>query len=354
MAGDIGVSERLVIPGAGGMLEATAAEPILHEYGPNVMIAMAGEPEPQFETEAAAPPLPQELSETEQLGVEALQLRLSDDYRVAKEKREYRALSWGAEEAQAESLHPYEEAQESGFAAAAEAEEEEGEVGAEAPPTSDRLKGRVAVGIIMVSGPGTLALSPAERVKIVAEIQNGLGWLGAQSPAKDVTFVYEIHHVSVTAQQTASGTTYEQFERPWRDAAMAKLGFGPGMNNVLKYVNALRQKLATQRAYCTFFTKYRLKHFAYASVGGPRLVMHFANDGWGVDNIDRVFAHETGHIFGAPDEYATSNCGCGGAWGFFQKPNKNCANCAPGGGVSCIMRSNEWSMCEHTKLHLGF
>src|SRR5829696_7436985 len=155
MAGDIGVSERLVIPGAGGALEAMAAEPILHEYWPNVLIAMAGEPEPLFEMEAAAPPAPQQLSETEQLGVEALQLRLSDDYRVAKEKRDYRALSWDAEEAEADSLHPYEEAQESGFAAAAEAEteaeaeaeEEEGESGAEAPPTSDRLKGRVAVGI---------------------------------------------------------------------------------------------------------------------------------------------------------------------------------------------------------------
>ena len=33
--------------------------------------------------------------------------------------------------------------------------------------------------------------------------------------------------------------------------------------------------------------------------------MHLDNDGWGQSNLDSVFAHETGHIFGAPDEYAS-------------------------------------------------
>lgn len=60
-------------------------------------------------------------------------------------------------------------------------------------------------------------------------------------------------------------------------------------------------------AYCAFFVKgYPLWHFAYAS--SPRIVMDYANDGWGPDNIDRVFAHEIGHIFSCHDEYATANC----------------------------------------------
>ena len=42
--------------------------------------------------------------------------------------------------------------------------------------------------------------------------------------------------------------------------------------------------------------------------------MQYAIDGWGPNNIDRVFAHETCHIFNAPDEYAASGCDCGGAW----------------------------------------
>ena len=143
-------------------------------------------------------------------------------------------------------------------------------------------------------------------------------------------------------------------EALWRDPAMSQLGFGTGMGAVSSYVQKLRADLATTWAYCAFFTKYPVGHFAYASIGGPRLVMQYANDGWGPDNIDRVFTHETGHIFGAPDEYASSNCNCGGSWGFFQEPNTNCALCASGGGVECIMRANTWAMCQWTPRHLGF
>ena len=56
------------------------------------------------------------------------------------------------------------------------------------------------------------------------------------------------------------------------------------------------------------FTKYPTAHFAYALK--PKLVMQYSNDGWGPDNIDRVFTHESGHIFGCPDEYASSGCNC--------------------------------------------
>ena len=56
--------------------------------------------------------------------------------------------------------------------------------------------------------------------------------------------------------------------------------------------------------------------------------MQYDNDGWTPDNIDRVFAHETGHIFGCPDEYASSGCNCSAKFGWFREPNGNCQNCA--------------------------
>jgi hypothetical protein len=147
---------------------------------------------------------------------------------------------------------------------------------------------------------------------------------------------------------------FDQRETLWRDPAMASLGYGVGLAGVQQYIEDLRQNLHTQWAYCGFFTKYQLGWFAYASIGGPRIVMDFANDGWGPDNIDRVFAHETGHIFGAPDEYAASGCNCVGQWGHFKQPNRNCQNCATGGGVTCIMRSNDFAMCPSTPAHLGW
>ena len=93
-------------------------------------------------------------------------------------------------------------------------------------------------------------------------------------------------------------------------------------------------------------------HFAYAN--SLRTVMHYDNDGWGHDNIDRVFAHETGHVFGCPDEYAASNCNCGGSTAGSAMPNDNCENCAPGGGIACIMKKNDWAMCNATYRHLGW
>lgn len=143
-------------------------------------------------------------------------------------------------------------------------------------------------------------------------------------------------------------------EALWRDPAMAALGFSADWAGVSAYVEDIRNRFGTRWTYCGFFTKYPLGWFAYASIGGPRLVMQYSNDGWGPDNIDRVFAHESGHIFGCPDEYASSNCNCGGTWGRFGIANGNCENCASGGGVPCLMKGNTFAVCGYTPSHLGW
>jgi hypothetical protein len=339
MAGDVGFAERIVTQ----MAEAPGV-PILHEYGPRLRIAR------QIGPAAEAPASMLEvasMSEAERLGYSAYELRQSEAYLQAKRERPREGQSWGQEgPGHAHSLH-----------------RERGEGGlvprtpgamAEAAPTSERLAGRIAVGLILVSGTTpALTLSQAEQIKVAAEVQNGLSWLGAQSPAQDVTWVHDSKAVTVNVPDVTSGSTYEAFEKPWRDAALRKLGFPSGHNGLRKYVSSLRNQLGTDRVYCALFTKYRLFHFAYADMGGPHLVMHYDCDGWGTENIDRVFAHETGHIFGAPDEYAASGCQCGGSFGFFGKPNLNCETCATN-GTDCIMRANQWAMCPTTPLHLGF
>jgi hypothetical protein len=218
-------------------------------------------------------------------------------------------------------------------------------------PTSAYLEGTVAVGLVLVEGPtADLQFTAAERTKIVAEVQNGLSWLATRNPAADITFSYDIQIVRIDRPVNASASDLEAY---WRDPAMAKLGHAANFDGVWDYVDALRTRLGTRWAYCAYFTKYPVPYFAYSAIGGPRLVMTYENDGWGPDNIDRVFTHESGHIFGAVDEYASAGCDCGGAFGRFKVPNGNCDACAAP-VADCLMRSNSYAFCRYTPAHIGW
>lgn len=358
MAGDVGFREEVVIAPAGVEgVQAAAAQlvsedsgRVSHQYGPRVLVVE----EVAEAAEAVAAQVPGgmvaatpadvgdslvvDLDEVGKLGLEAFALRSSEGYVGAKAERPLAGESWDDAAASTPDYHDVEgDAAATAFASA---------------PTSARLTDSVAVGIIIVEGPtAALRFSEADRVKVVAEVQNGLSWLGAQNSPEGVKFVYDIRIVTLATEPDPASLSLEAL---WRDPTMRELGYGTGMAAVSSYVQQLRVDKGTKWAYCAFFTKYPVGHFAYASIGGPRLVMDFANDGWGPDNIDRVFAHETGHIFGAPDEYASANCNCGGSWGHFNRPNGNCANCASGGGVDCLMKANSWAMCDWTPWHLGF
>jgi hypothetical protein len=348
MAGDIRIRERaIVLPEAGarsvsGLVGTGASRRVVHMYGSRVMVMEAGDDAGEEFGASRAASL-DGLSPEEQLGLAAYELRESVAYADAKANRPLDGASW---DTSAEMQHS---------CVAADEASRSLEAGAGAgAPTSQRLTGSVAVGIIIVEGPNAnLKFSAAERTKVVAEVQNGLGWLATQNP-EGLVFKYDIKVVTLNVQPGAANLTLDQKEALWRNPAMQQLGYAASMAGVSAYVEKIRTNLGTNWTYCAFFTKYPVGHFAYASIGGPRLVMQYDNDGWGPDNIDRVFAHESGHIFGAPDEYASSNCNCGGSWGFYGKPNANCANCAPSTGVDCLMKGNTWNMCVHTPYHLGF
>jgi len=357
MAGDLPIQERLVVLGepdaeaAGAEFGAADADArmttrVLHSYGRRVRVvadlpAADAESPPQGVAAEPDQELPPGLSETEQLGAQAILLRSSSAYAEVKANRPRQGEEWDMEGSCLELS----------IAAAPEAEAEAEAVPAGAP-TSAYLEGRVAVGIVIVEGPSAdLQFSAAERAKVVAEVQNGLSYLATANPAAGVSFAYDIRvvQVSVTADPNAA-----DLEARWRDPAMAALGYPAAWGSVDRYIRDIRTRLDTRWTYVGFFTKYPLGHFAYASIGGPRLVMQYDNDGWGPDNIDRVFAHESGHIFGAPDEYSGSNCDCGGNWGRFGRPNVNCQLCAPGGGIACLMKGNDFTMCQVTPAHLGW
>jgi len=96
-------------------------------------------------------------------------------------------------------------------------------------------------------------------------------------------------------------------------------------------------------------------YFAYAYLRGPYSQLLFRNNGWGVDNYDMVNAHETGHLFGASDEYYQA--GYGGCTTCDRVNNKvyngNCEYCNTD-SVTCMMKSNSWALCGYTPGQLGW
>lgn len=222
-------------------------------------------------------------------------------------------------------------------------------------PTSLYMVGSIAVGVIIVSGPSStgtgqpdLSFSKAEQQKVIQEVEEGLNFLANLEPRANITFVYDIQFISVTVAP-GSTTDFESAESPWRNAALQQMGFAATRQGSQDYVQQLRKDKGTSWVYVAYFTKYPLHHFAYAV--SEKICMEYSNDSWGSDNINRVFAHETCHIFGAADEYGS--CVCGGGHGYLGIPNNNCVNCG-GTQVSCVMDRNDLTMCDWTRGQIGW
>jgi hypothetical protein len=368
MSGDIPGDERVVMAqDAGGGVASRATtvavgahtsrdhDPArtIHRYGRIHIVTTGRDAGAGTATRASEVPDAQRalLTPVETLGLDALTLRDSADFLAAKRDRPRDGEAWDLGRSCTEVVpFPPRPAPDTGEEAL-RARATDVTTPTSTASTSAYLEGSVAVGIIIVEGPtADLQFSAAERTKVAAEVQNGLSWYATTNPAADITFNYEISDVKLSVPASSSAA---DLEAVWRNPAMAQLGYAADFTGVYSYVDALRTRLGTRWSYAAFFTKYPTQWFAYSQVGGPRLVIQYANDGWGPDNIDRVFAHETGHIFGAVDEYTSSGCTCGGAWGRFGTPNGNCESCAAS-SLACLMKTNDFALCRFTPSHIGW
>jgi len=215
--------------------------------------------------------------------------------------------------------------------------------------TSAYLIGKVAVNTILVEGTvPPYTFNQMERDTVTAEIQDGLGWLGSIEPKARVSWFHEQRQVTLDLDPAR---TPDFGEDTWRDACMASLGYAPSWQGMEQFVRERQAALSTDWSLVIFVTRFPLWHFAYAFK--PRVVLSYDLDGWGVDDMDRVTAHEVCHIFGAGDEYAESKCDPSERFGYLQVENGNC-ELGTGNHQPCIMSHNTWAMCSYTRGQLGW
>src|SRR2546425_2550300 len=219
---------------------------VLHRYGTRILIsnlpaqatkAFAGAPGVVRQHTGVVADVPSGLSETEGLGVNAWNLRQSRGFIGAKDRRPHDGLRWDATGVAPGPTPPdgpgMEHVTETTALRA---------VGLFGEDTSLYLIGSVAVGLLLVDGPTPdLQFTEDEKTKIVAEYQEGLGWLALREPRASVTFAYDIQVVRIAIAPDSALSGYEALESRWRDPAMAALGFAADMSGVTNYVTSLRR-----------------------------------------------------------------------------------------------------------------
>ncbi|MEV0032537.1 hypothetical protein [Nocardia sp. NPDC050793] len=155
-------------------------------------------------------------------------------------------------------------------------------------------------------------------------------------------------------------------EPQWRELAMEAIGFPAAAGAQReRYQDELllkdwRVPQKPRHAIIIFVTKFPTGWMAYADPAERSTTVQFdwigsagvkflstGTFGYGLANLDRVLAHEIGHLFGGLDEYGP----CRSFDTSGPRPTTN-ANC--GGFEDCLMKHNSPVLCPATAEHLGW
>ncbi len=230
-------------------------------------------------------------------------------------------------------------------------------VGANSPYTLT-MRGKIAVALVVPSEPGNLAFSRNEYNHVVSQVWAGLEFWRKNAPSSArLSFALYDDGPFITAQNSRPGCFGAGCHDVFAVPALRKIGYY-SRDQLAARVKA---RAGAVGAYIGFVSKYHQHHFAYAFFGGGPIYMEFSNDGWGPGQIGRLFAHETGHVFNAPDEYTKCECNRGYGRGNCRERNSNCIGNDKTWCVHqnyqqpCIMNKNDLSnICPYTRKHIGW
>jgi hypothetical protein len=241
--------------------------------------------------------------------------------------------------------------------------------GAKVYDTSEFMLGSVALGVVLPESDGSIDPSSenwtsTEENNVTSEIIAGLDWYVTKAEWRDLTWYTMFHYAVPTGYEPIIHSSSE--ENLWKNQVLTYLGYTGDTN----FANGMRNALGTEWGVLALVVdssndgdnQFSDGRFGYASLGGPRLVMTYGNDGWGIGNMDAVIAHELGHCFFALDEYYSGGEGCTARSGYLNVENQNSTYPSGAGGcttniIFCIMRSVALSnarVCNYTKGQIGW
>ncbi|MDH4037231.1 MAG: T9SS type A sorting domain-containing protein [Candidatus Krumholzibacteria bacterium] len=241
----------------------------------------------------------------------------------------------------------------------------------EALGNSDAMTGTVALTVFLVESDGSGAdpdlftWTLEDMQKYVNSSVDGLLWWVARADGyRDchVTFMVNYHSAfDPRCQQWVEPSTHNAgFVSTWSSNVMGNFGFNSGshFSRVTAFNTWQRTTYQTNRAYSAFIAynppggpqSFADGGYAFAWVYGPYFWSLFRTVGW---TRDVVVSHETGHIFGACDEYVGGCSSCFEVCDLQNTPNANCEACNPD-SRGCMMRSNENALCQYTRGMIGW
>ena len=221
--------------------------------------------------------------------------------------------------------------------------------GADPTDTSSYMIGDVSVSVIFPesdeSSSNTEDWTDEEIQEVKAEILNAMDWWDSRNENASLTFVYNYEERIPTQEEPIAGNSNLIARCRWMNDVMVYLGFGPEQYPdctplTFDYVNNQREATGTDWGFIIWAIDSSVDsdgrfvdgNYAFtvihsdSSGGGPYSVVTYDNGPYQIENMDAVCAHETGHIFGALDQYATSGCNCNSESGYLYYANENCEN----------------------------
>src|SRR4030042_2546115 len=244
---------------------------------------------------------------------------------------------------------------------------------------TDEMTGTESVALFFVESNGTIDANQynwtaVDQKNTINRASSGLSWWVNKAAAYGVTLSFTVRiypYNGVAAPQGYEPILHSsEDDSLWINKIMDNLNqpAGDHLTRETTFNAWLKITSGTNWAYSVFVgynpanapSTFTDGYFAYAYAGGPYSQMLFRNNGWSQDQWYLVFAHETGHIFWACDEYYEQGKGgcisCGACEANGPRPtivNANCEYCN-NNSVPCIMRDNENALCSHTPKHIGW